>query len=393
MRKNFIIILTTVIINIGFALISIDAQAVHASVRGSVSSSVDEASGIDFTGGSSFWTHNDGYGDNKLYKLNSTGSLTRTLTVSNATNYDWEDITSDKQKDNMYIGDFGNNNCDRTNLKIYKIPYPSTVSGNTVTASVIRFSYPDQHRFPSRWMNFDVEGFFHYNGLLYLFTKADGNGIGNCKLYTIPDDPGTYVATLVDSFHISGRITGADISPDGKSVVLISNTKIYLFNDFSGVNVFNGDYTKISIDGGWTQKEGVCFYSNSLIYLIDEGSSNKLYSVDLSPYLPAERVGSPVADLPEEEDEITNTESTPLAISIYPNPAQSFFVLRAEENFTHVDVVITDLSGKLISQIPIDNPDVDIRIDAGQYPAGFYLVQIIGDNQKRSAVQRLVLSR
>ena len=50
------------------------------------------------------------------------------------------------------------------------------------------------------WMNFDVEAFFHFNGHLYLFTKADGDAIGYTKMYRLSDDPGSYSATLVDSF-------------------------------------------------------------------------------------------------------------------------------------------------------------------------------------------------
>jgi hypothetical protein len=308
-----------------------NTYAVRAIVKGSVCSSVHEASGLDFTGGSTFWTHNDGYGDNKLYRIGSTGALKRTVRVTNATNVDWEDITSDKEKNNMYIGDFGNNNNNRTNLKIYKIPYPSNFSGSTVTARVIRFSYPDQHRFPSRWLNFDVEAFFHHNGLLYLFTKADGNAIGYSKLYTVPDDEGTYVATLVDSFRISGRVTSAAISPDGATVTLISNTKIYMFRNFTGRNVFNGHYTKISIDGGWTQKEGVTFQNNSTICLIDEGRSNKLYTVNLSPYYGSLRMESP--DENEEENITKNIASQKSA------PPSS---LTSEGVFTQLEVFVSN---------------------------------------------------
>ncbi|MBK9026208.1 MAG: hypothetical protein IPL69_20290 [Saprospiraceae bacterium] len=56
-------------------------------------------------------------------------------------NSDWEDLTSDCSRTYMFIGDFGNNACDRTNLHIYRTPYPSTVSGTTVTAEAINFTY------------------------------------------------------------------------------------------------------------------------------------------------------------------------------------------------------------------------------------------------------------
>lgn len=365
-----------------FLIQSFHANAIQPTVRGNVST-VREASGLDFSGGSSYWTHNDGYGDNRLFKLGSTGSLKRIVTVSNATNNDWEDLTSDKQKVNMYIGDFGNNSCSRRNLKIYKIPHPSSVSSSSLTAQEIRFSYPDQNRFPSRWLNFDVEGFFHLNGKLYLFTKADGSAVGYCKLYTVPDQPGTYVADLIDSFPISSRITGADVSPDGKTAVLISNTRIYLFSDFSGTNVFNGNYTKINIDGGWTQKEGVCFNSAGSIYLVDEGSSNKLYSVNLSSYM---RVGTDIQPIAEEADS-PELLSENLSENIFPNPATEYFIVRNPGNFEHADIILTDLSGKVVARMQMEQMDAEIRFSTDNLPAGIYFVQLIADNQRRSTAR------
>ncbi len=65
-------------------------------------------------------THNDSGGMNALYEINTgTGNISRTVTIQNATNVDWEDICTDN--DYIYIGDFGNNNGNRTNLKIYKV--------------------------------------------------------------------------------------------------------------------------------------------------------------------------------------------------------------------------------------------------------------------------------
>lgn len=359
---------------------SYNSSAVNASVKGYVST-VREASGLDFSGGASYWTHNDGYGDNRLYKLGNTGKLKRSVRVTNATNHDWEDLTSDKQKKYLYIGDFGNNGNNRKNLRIYKIRHPSSFSSSSVTASEIKFSYPDQKRFPSKWLNFDVEAFFHLNGKLYLFTKADGSAVGYCKLYTLPDQPGTYVATLIDSFPISSRITGADISPDGRTAVLISNTRIYIFSDFSGTNIFNGDYTKLNIDGGWTQKEGVCFNSAGTIFLVDEGSSNKLYSVNLSSHM---RISDEVTSQMEE-----TIDPDELSENIFPNPATDYFIIRNPGNFEHADIFISDISGKVVARMNMSQVDAEIRVNSEHLPPGIYFVQLVADNQRRST-SRLV---
>src|SRR5205085_1424476 len=104
-----------------------------------------------------YWTLDDAGGSNKIFRVNATAALRQTVTITGATNSDWEDLTHNTTRTKMYIGDFGNNYFDRRNIKIYKVPYP-TSSTTTLIPSVINFSYPDQKKFPSPWKNFDVEG-------------------------------------------------------------------------------------------------------------------------------------------------------------------------------------------------------------------------------------------
>jgi len=346
--------------------------AITATVRCNIPSAIKEASGVDYNG-SDFWTHNDG-GSNKIYRFNSSGSLRQTLEISGATNRDWEDITHSSDGSSMFIGDFGNNNFDRTNLKIYKFPYPSS-SSTIRTASSINFSYPDQRQFPSKWKNFDAEAFFHYDGKLYIFTKGEGSAIGYTKMYSVPDSPGTYSAKLVDSFYVNSRITGAAISPDAKSVTLISNTKIYLFKNYSGTDFFGGQCTKISISGSWTQKEGVTYSSSSNLYIVDEGSPGKLYSVNISSYFSqAARMESP--------DEPAEAIDTKFNFSAFPNPANSHVIIQTEEKFENVEILIMNLSGQIIQHEIFVNPDEKIRIETEALKPGIYVVRMLGDNRK-----------
>ena len=381
-KKIFIIGITMSLILLSSLISKI--SAITAIIRGTLPSTVSEASGLDFTGDSDFWTHNDG-GSNKIYRISKSGSLKQTLTISGAANTDWEDLTHNSTRSRMYIGDFGNNNFDRRNLKIYKISYP-TSSTTSITASSINFSYPDQNKFPSKWKNFDVEGFFHVNGKLCLFTKGEGSAIGYTKLYTVPDDAGTYVATLVDSFYVNSRITGASISPDGLTAVLISNTNIFLFQDFAGSNIFSGQRTKISISGSWTQKEGVSYYSNSVIYIVDEGSpgSNKIYSVDLTSYISHLRLSSPI-----EEETLIEEKPT---VSVFPNPANSFVFIQTGEVYDHVELMISDLSGVIISRMVFDNPDEKIRLETDALKPGIYTLRIVGDNRKEMSTRLSIMN-
>ena len=370
--QNYIYKGKTKVISIIFlTLFAFNSFAVTPSVLGTLPSSIVESSGLAFTGGTNFWTHNDGYGDENLYRLDNTGALTKTLEVLGTVNHDWEDITQDAAHVNMYIGDFGNNNCDRTNLRIYKIPHPSNVTGSTVTAELISFSYPDQTSFPSPWMNFDVESFFHFNGMLYLFTKPDLGAVGYTKMYRLPDQAGTYVATLVDSFYTNDRPTSADISPDGSSVIVMSNSRLHLFRNFTGDNFFGGQYTKISITGGWTQKEAVSFYTNNVICMTDEdnGAGSKLYSVDLSPWIPnATTTGISTSQKGEQ-------------YSIYPNPANAFFT--AQFNPTGIsqsELRLFDLTGKEVKRVSGAAGVSLLKMETATLPAGVYFYKLFADD-------------
>ncbi|MCC7231986.1 MAG: T9SS type A sorting domain-containing protein [Bacteroidia bacterium] len=356
------------------------SMAVNATVMGNIPSAVNECSGMDYTGGASFWIHNDGWGDNHLYKVNNSGNLSRTVTVLGATNNDWEDVCHDAGRVHLFIGDIGNNDCDRTNLVIYRVPYPSFVSGTEVTAEAIHFSYPDQQQFPSPWMNYDCEAFTHFNGNLYLFTKADGDAVGYTKMYRVPDVPGNYVATLVDSFYTNDRTTSADISPDGSTLILIANSRIHLFRNFQGNNFFNGQHTLISISGGWTQKEGVAFWTNNEIYLSDEdnGNGNHLYYIDMSPWIPS----TSTTGISQTADE---------DISAGPNPSISFFGIQGSSVSTGAELQLFDITGKMIRSVNSGAGRISLVMETADIPAGVYFYKLIADNRELRT-SRLIVS-
>jgi len=261
----------------------------------SLPSVINESSGIEKTGANSFWSHNDSGGQPQLYQFDSSGVLLKTLTISNATNIDWEDIAEDSLK-NIYIGDFGNNNNDRSvannnRLKIYKITNPNLIAGTTTTASIINFEYVDRNFSASSGNhNFDMEGFFFFNDSLHLFTKnRTSPSNGWIKHYVLPSTAGTYTAMVVDSFNNGGtRITAADISPNKKTVALSANDKIWLFSCYRGSKfISTGTHKVLTVP--FSQKEAIVFSTDSIIYMTDEltGSvGRKLYRANISAALP-----------------------------------------------------------------------------------------------------------
>ena len=260
---------------------------------------LDESSGLEVNNRNNIWSLSDSGGKPELYNFDSAGLLQRIVGITNAANIDWEEMAQDKVG-NFYVGDFGNNNNNRKELVIYKIPNPSSFTGSSVTATKINFTYPDQYAFPpaDSLKNFDMESMIALNHHLYLFSKNRTRPYnGFTKLYRLPDVAGTYTAELLDSFYIPweteyyANITSADISPDGSRVVLLNAQTIRVFSNYKGDNFFRGNMQQFTFEK-MTQKEAVCFISNDELYITDEYNDapiggQKLYYVDMRPFLPS----------------------------------------------------------------------------------------------------------
>jgi len=250
-----------------------------------------EASAVEVTEKSSrIWTLEDSGNKPELYSLDKTGKIIHTITVANAANNDWEDLTSD-QLGNLYIGDFGNNDNLRTNLAIYKIK-ATDLDKNTVSyIQKTEFYYPEQKQFPPKKSNliYDSESFFFFNDNFYVFTKnRSSKSDGTTQLYRIPNKPGKHAAQLIGDFITCTEfkkcaVTSADISPDGTKVALLSATKIWIFGQFKGDRFLDGKVREIDLNH-FSQKEGICFIGNSKLYITDERTKKvggKLYEMKI----------------------------------------------------------------------------------------------------------------
>ena len=327
----------------------------------------------------SIWSHNDNSGNAELYNFDSTGTLQRTLKILNATNTDWEDLTKDTAG-NFYIGDIGNNANTRQNLKIYRIPNPALVTGDSVTAEIINYSYPDQLAFPppDSLKNFDSEAMLAFNDSLYIFSKDWSNPYqGYTKLYKLPAAAGTYTAELVDSFYtgpgpaIIYSPTGAGISPDQTKMILIGYKKYWLFTDFSGADFFSGHFHTFDFQD-LTQKEAVCFLSNTELYITDEstsGSGQKLYYLNLEPYLSA-----------------GVSETVIIEAHVFPNPFTAGVIVKVNlKHPANYELVVYDASGQNVYEKEIFSYTTEINIDKAIFKGpGCYFVGIKQNSRLRS---------
>lgn len=237
---------------------------------------LNEVSGIQYSEKeNAFWMLNDSRNKPSLYLVSQTGKIKREIKID-AHNKDWEDITQDNEG-NIYIGDFGNNLNNRRDLQILKVKSQNLNSSQKVTTERIEFYFPEQKKFPpkKKRMYYDVEAFFEWNNFFYIFTKSRVKSqIGKTFLYRVPNQVGKHSAELISSFTTCIEegcwITAADISKDGKKVLLLNHTSVWEFTNFVEDNFFSGDVKEHPFKHE-SQKESITFKDDVTIYLADEG--------------------------------------------------------------------------------------------------------------------------
>ncbi len=126
------------------------------SLVNSLGSNLIESSGLLYLNGKLI-THTDSGGETALYEIDTaTGLENRKVYISIVSNIDWEDITS--EQNNIYIGDFGNNQGNRTNLRIYKIALQDYWTKDTVEADTLTFDDSDQADFSTTPFTTNFDG-------------------------------------------------------------------------------------------------------------------------------------------------------------------------------------------------------------------------------------------
>jgi len=240
-----------------------------------LSSTLNESSGLIFLD-QKLITHNDSGGEAALYEIDTlTGNIARTVIIANANNIDWEDICYDSNY--IYIGDFGNNSGSRTNLRIYRLSIVSylTSSNDTVYVDTIQFSYADQTDFtPSSFStNFDAEALISFQDSLYIFTKNWGDYRTN--VYSVPNQPGIYTISRIDSLDAQGLVTGGTYNADSNKIVLTGYTFtdpfIVELSQFSGNLFTSGLVERYILDPtGSIQVESITAFRLDQYYLTSE---------------------------------------------------------------------------------------------------------------------------
>lgn len=182
---------------------------------------IQESSGLVLADSGKLYTLSDGGNPSVIYTISYSGELLDSLVLP-LPNRDWESLARDT-KGNLYIGDFGNNLNNRSNLAVYKI-------SPALQIDTIWFHYPEQIQFPAAEQErfYDCEAMVWDRQQLHLFTKSRSDKFS--RYYTLPDSAGKFSAQLQAKLPIKGLVTGADISDDGQLLALLTYGKVYFFD-------------------------------------------------------------------------------------------------------------------------------------------------------------------
>ena len=189
------------------------------------------------------WTHNDSDDGPVLYCLERDGRSCGRWQVAGAAARDWEDIAAGPGPQAgvpyLYIGDIGDNLRDQGRLVIYrvrepKLADPPAATGETVAAEAIRLRYEDEPH--------DAEALMVHptTGDIYVVTK-------DLPAAVYKASPGSSTLTRVATLQLGtpGFVTGGDISPDGRRVILCTLA--------TGVELALPDTPGVSFDDVWAQ--------------------------------------------------------------------------------------------------------------------------------------------
>lgn len=241
-----------------------------------------------------YWVHNDSGDSARIFAIHEDGSSItgpKGIAIDGAKNHDWEDLTIDGNT--LYIADLGNNNNARRDLAIYSVqePDPKTTDRTSVLK---RFpvAYREQAEFPPAGRKqFDCEAIFSLRGKLYLISKNRYNALlpdVSANLYrmdTMDTDKVNYPTKIDSMGNLDGWVTAADVSPDGKTLAVLTNLpamSIWLFRtDAAGDQFFSKGHRRQILLANAKQCESIAWKNSHTVIVGNEES--ELFKVNVLP--------------------------------------------------------------------------------------------------------------
>jgi len=236
-----------------------------------------------------FWTLSDSGNKPEIIPVRSDGSLAwgaKGITIKGAKNNDWEALTSDADG-NMVVADVGNNISNRRQLNLYLFKEPSAQNPEVTEVKTVSFVWPDQKEFPDSELKHDCESVFKIRGNIYFLTKHRRDTLTELWRIDIPKSNEQAKLTKLAQFDAKGMVTDASVSPDGKSLAILTYRAVWVITlPMTGENFFDGSmsYTPLSPPLLSWQIEG-CAWLDAQTLLVGSEQGD-LFKIPLSALKP-----------------------------------------------------------------------------------------------------------
>jgi hypothetical protein len=186
--------------------------------------------------------HEDAGGMPRFFAFDKTGKTLGEYRLTGGVLTDWEDIavgpgTDDRQY--VFIGDFGDNSGNRTEVQVIKVPEPdvsvsqAAVMVDIATFDVLRFTFPDGANNTETLMVDPVT-----KDILLVTKSTDGMA----KVFRAPGNTPANLPTELEpltTIPLTGsgtasQVSAGDISPTGDRIMLRTYTRILIWPRAAG---------------------------------------------------------------------------------------------------------------------------------------------------------------
>lgn len=227
------------------------------------------------------WVHNDGKGK-QLYAVNVQGSIVGSVSLKSLPIDDLEDIAAgpgpDREATYLYLGDIGDNDASRENLRVIRFPEPELAGKSKrapVGAETFTLRYPDGR--------YDAEALLvdPLVGDLFVVTKGDA-----ARVYMVPAaslQTGEVITFRLAAVLGVDKISAGDISADGRKILLRSETDAWLWTREpirSVADAFRRPPTSLPVIGPPEEPNGEAIAvdrDSGGYYTLSEGESETIY--------------------------------------------------------------------------------------------------------------------
>ena len=385
------------------ALVSVPASALDfetGEIVGNITLPlIDEASGLAMSKRNAgiLYTHNDSGGGSYAYAIDTQGVAVARFFLDGADNRDYEDIAvavdPDTGAPHVYIANTGDNNQVRPTVYVHRFAEPALAVGQgysaqTVPVRTYAFQYPVAAR--------DCETFFvdPDTGDFYFITKRDARSRVYVAAYPQATS-GTTTLSYLGEMQVS-NLTGGDISPDGRHMLVKNYAEVYLFSRDEGESILDallGSATTVPYTPE-PKGEGIAFDVDRLGYFCTtEGSPAPLYyyeATDLPPE-PEPEPETPFADGVVRGDVSLAALDEISGLASAVNSPGVLFAMNDSGGGAYAHAMTTD--GTVVARYSLsgadarDYEDIATAVDPALDSAFVYVANIGDNNAVRSEIQ------